>query len=71
MQAMTQELVKTIRDIVQLNPFFRESVSQMIHPHRTVVDNPVYLSDLGMSLTSLLLATLYSNSGRSLVQLPS
>jgi len=51
-KALTQEIVKTIRDIISLNPLYRESVQQMIQAGQRVVDNPVYLSDLGAALTA-------------------
>ncbi|CAL4073928.1 unnamed protein product, partial [Meganyctiphanes norvegica] len=51
-KAMTQEIIKTIRDIIALNPLYRESVQQMIQSGQRVVDNPVYLADLAASLTS-------------------
>ncbi|KAH8042519.1 hypothetical protein HPB51_023847 [Rhipicephalus microplus] len=51
MKAVTQEIVKTIRDIIALNPLYRESIQQMIQAGQRVVDNPVYLSDLGAALT--------------------
>ncbi|KAK7071168.1 Lon protease mitochondrial [Halocaridina rubra] len=51
-KALTQEIIKTIRDIIALNPLYRESVQQMIQHGQRVVDNPVYLADLGASLTS-------------------
>lgn len=50
-QALTQEVVKTIRDIISMNPLYRESLQQMLHQGQRVVDNPVYLSDLGAALT--------------------
>ncbi|MPC79753.1 Lon protease, mitochondrial [Portunus trituberculatus] len=52
LQALTQEIIKTIRDIIALNPLYRESVQQMIQHGQRVVDNPVYLADLAASLTS-------------------
>nr|XP_018912993.1 PREDICTED: lon protease homolog, mitochondrial-like isoform X1 [Bemisia tabaci] len=50
-KALTQEVVKTIRDIISMNPLYRESLQQMLHQGQRVVDNPVYLSDLGAALT--------------------
>ncbi|XP_033219061.1 lon protease homolog, mitochondrial isoform X2 [Belonocnema kinseyi] len=50
-KALTQELIKTIRDIIGMNPLYRESLQQMLHQGQRVVDNPVYLSDLGAALT--------------------
>jgi len=51
MKALTQEVIKTIREIIALNPLYRESLQQMLHLGQRVVDNPVYLSDLGAALT--------------------
>ncbi len=34
-----------------LNPLYRDSLQQMLHLGQRVVDNPVYLSDLGAALT--------------------
>lgn len=53
MKAVTQEIVKTIRDIIALNPLYRESIQQMIQAGQRVVDNPVYLSDLGADRKSV------------------
>ncbi|XP_026466181.1 lon protease homolog, mitochondrial isoform X2 [Ctenocephalides felis] len=50
-KALTQEVIKTIRDIISLNQMYRESLQQMLHQGQRVVDNPVYLSDLGAALT--------------------
>ncbi|XP_074109887.1 lon protease homolog, mitochondrial isoform X2 [Cotesia typhae] len=50
-KALTQEIIKTIRDIISMNPIYRESLNQMLHQGTRVVDNPVYLSDLGAALT--------------------
>ena len=35
-----------------LNPLYRESIQQMLHQGQRVVDNPVYLADLGAALTA-------------------
>lgn len=51
-KALTQEIVKTIRDIISLNPLYRESILQMIQTGQRVIDNPNFLSDLGASLTA-------------------
>lgn len=48
LQALTAELVKTIRDIITLNPLYRESVAQLMQSGHRAVDNPAYLSDLGL-----------------------
>ncbi|XP_069505698.1 lon protease homolog, mitochondrial [Ambystoma mexicanum] len=50
-KALTAEIVKTIRDIIALNPLYRESVLQMMQAGQRVVDNPIYLSDMGAALT--------------------
>lgn len=51
-KALTQEVIKTIRDIISLNPLYRDTLQQMMHQGQRVVDNPVYLSDLGAALTA-------------------
>lgn len=51
-KALTQEVIKTIRDIISLNPLYRDSLQQMMHQGQRVVDNAVYLSDLGAALTA-------------------
>lgn len=51
-KALTQEVIKTIRDIISLNPLYRDSLQQMMHQGQRVIDNPVYLSDLGAALTA-------------------
>ncbi|CAN9500860.1 unnamed protein product [Ophioblennius macclurei] len=50
-KALTAEIVKTIRDIIALNPLYRESVLQMMQAGQRVVDDPLYLSDMGAALT--------------------
>uniref|UniRef100_A0A674PI92 Lon protease homolog, mitochondrial n=1 Tax=Takifugu rubripes TaxID=31033 RepID=A0A674PI92_TAKRU len=50
-KALTAEIVKTIRDIIALNPLYKESVLQMVQAGQRVVDNPIYLSDMGAALT--------------------
>ncbi|XP_055383552.1 lon protease homolog, mitochondrial isoform X2 [Condylostylus longicornis] len=51
-KALTQEVIKTIRDIISLNPLYRESLQQMLHQNQRIIDNPVYLADLGASLSA-------------------
>ncbi|CAD7082598.1 unnamed protein product [Hermetia illucens] len=51
-KALTQEVIKTIRDIITMNPLYRESLQQMLHQNQRVVDNPLYLCDLGASLSA-------------------
>lgn len=51
-KAITNEIIKTIRDIISLNPLYRESISLLLQSGQRVVDNPVYLSDLGAALTN-------------------
>lgn len=51
-KALTQEVIKTIREIITMNPLYRESLQQMLHQNQRVVDNPVYLCDLGASLSA-------------------
>ncbi|XP_067947023.1 lon protease homolog, mitochondrial-like [Watersipora subatra] len=51
-KALTAELVKTIRDIITLNPLYKESVAQLMQSGQRAIDNPAYLSDLGAALSS-------------------
>ena len=51
LQALVQEIVRTIRDIIQLNPLYRESVQSVIMTGERVVEDPVYLCDLGAAIT--------------------
>ncbi|XP_029951663.1 lon protease homolog, mitochondrial-like [Salarias fasciatus] len=48
--ARTEEIVKTICDIIALNPLYRESVLPMMQAGQRVVDDPLYLSDKGAAL---------------------
>ncbi|KAL7054997.1 hypothetical protein AAHC03_024234 [Spirometra sp. Aus1] len=50
-KALSGEIVKTIRDIINLNPLYRENVLAMLQAGQRVADNPVYLSDLGAALS--------------------
>ncbi|OQV18414.1 Lon protease-like protein, mitochondrial [Hypsibius exemplaris] len=50
-KALTAEVVKTIRDIISMNPLYRDSLMQMIQSGQRVADNPIYLADLGAALT--------------------
>lgn len=50
-KALTQEIVKTIRDIVSMNSLYREPILQLMHSGQKIVDNPVFLSDLGGTLS--------------------
>ena len=43
--------MRTIRDIIQLNPLYRESVQSVIVHGERVVEDPVYLCDLGAAIT--------------------
>lgn len=51
-KALTQEVIKTLRDIIAMNSLYRESLQQMIHQNQRVVNNPSYLCDLGASLAA-------------------
>ncbi|THD25550.1 Lon protease mitochondrial [Fasciola hepatica] len=50
-KALSAEIVKTIRDIINLNPVYRENVLAMLQAGQRVADNPVYLGDLGAALS--------------------
>ncbi|KAJ6635515.1 Lon protease like, mitochondrial [Pseudolycoriella hygida] len=51
-KALTQEVIKTLREIVSLNSLYRENLQHMIRHNFRVVSDPVYLCDLGASLAS-------------------
>ncbi|KAL5482071.1 hypothetical protein EMCRGX_G022352 [Ephydatia muelleri] len=51
-KALTAEVIKTIRDIIALNPIYREALAQLIDAGKRVVDSPVHLADFGAALTS-------------------
>ena len=50
-KALTQEIVKTIREIISMNSLYREPILQLMHSGQKIVDNPVFLSDLGGTLS--------------------
>lgn len=52
LKATSAEVIKTIRDIIGLNPLYKESLSQLIEAGKRVVDNPTHLADFGAALTS-------------------
>ncbi|EDO31613.1 predicted protein, partial [Nematostella vectensis] len=51
-KALAAEAIKTIRDIISLNPLYKEFLSQLIEGGKKVVDNPSHLADFGAALTS-------------------
>jgi Lon-like ATP-dependent protease len=51
-KALTNEIVKTIRDLITLNPIMRETISLLLQNGQRVAENPVYLSDLGAAITN-------------------
>eukprot|EP00794_Sanderia_malayensis_P009736 gene9736-10731_t len=51
-KATAAEVIKTIRDIIALNPLYKESLAQLIEAGKRVVDNPTHLADFGAALTS-------------------
>lgn len=52
MRAVLQECIQTIRDMTSLNPLYKESIAQLLNTGVEIVDNPVYMADLGASLTA-------------------
>ena len=52
-QALAAEVIKTIRDIISLNPLYKEFLAQLIEGGKKVADNPVHLADFGMWIVSL------------------
>lgn len=51
-KALTQEIIKTLRDIISSNVLYRENLQHMINNNQRVVNNPSYLCDLGATLSS-------------------
>ncbi|XP_011408200.2 PREDICTED: lon protease homolog, mitochondrial-like, partial [Amphimedon queenslandica] len=51
-KALSAEVIKTIRDIISLNPLYRESLAQIIEAGKRVIDDPTHLADFGAALTS-------------------
>ncbi|XP_031561548.1 lon protease homolog, mitochondrial-like isoform X2 [Actinia tenebrosa] len=51
-KALSAEMIKTIKEIISLNPLYKEFLAQLIEGGKKVVDNPVHLSDFGAALTS-------------------
>lgn len=52
LKAVIQECIQTIRDITNLNPLYKESIAQLLNTGVKLVDNPIYMADLGASLTA-------------------
>lgn len=52
LKAVIQECIQTIRDITTLNPLYKESITQLLNTGVKLVDNPIYMADLGASLTA-------------------
>lgn len=46
-QALAAEVIKTIRDIISLNPLYKEFLAQLMEGGKRVADNPVHLADFG------------------------
>lgn len=51
-KAMTLEIVKTIREIVQMNTLIRENLQQFLGENLKVIDNPCYMAYLAACITS-------------------
>lgn len=49
-KAITQELVKTLRDIITINPMNTEILQQMLQENHNVLQDTIYLCDLGASI---------------------
>jgi len=47
-----QEIIRTIRELMHMNPLYRETVTSVINSGERVVEDPAYLSDLGAAITS-------------------
>lgn len=51
-KALTQEVIKTLREIITSNALYRDNLQNMISQNQRVVNNPSYLCDLGASMSS-------------------
>lgn len=51
-KAITQEIVKTFRDIVSVNPLSSDVLHQILEENQYVIRDTIYLCDLGASITS-------------------
>lgn len=51
-KALTQEVIKTLREIINSNALYRDNLQHMISQNHRVVNNPSYLCDLGASMAS-------------------
>lgn len=51
-KALSMEIVATIRDIIGMNPLIRDSLQQVIGQNLRIADNPAFLADLSVALTS-------------------
>lgn len=51
-KAVSQEIVQTIRDIVTMKPLSNELLEQILQQNQSVLNNVIYLCDLGAALTS-------------------
>ena len=49
---MTQEIIKSIRDIVASNSLYRDNVHQILQQGHRIVDNPIFLCDMAASLST-------------------
>ncbi|KAI3382755.1 hypothetical protein SNEBB_007741 [Seison nebaliae] len=56
-KALRAEIVKTIRDIISKDSLYRDSLSALMQAGNHMVDDPVYLADLGAGLSSSATAT--------------
>lgn len=51
-KAISQEIVQTIRDIVTMKPLPNDLLEQILQQKQTVLNNVIYLCDLGAALTN-------------------
>ncbi|KAJ6641736.1 Lon protease like, mitochondrial [Pseudolycoriella hygida] len=51
-KAISQEIVQTIRDIVSMKPLSTDLLEQILQQNQSVLNNVVYICDLGASLTN-------------------
>ncbi|XP_063680542.1 lon protease homolog, mitochondrial-like [Bolinopsis microptera] len=51
-KALSGEIVKTFRDIIKLNPLYKESIQLLVDSGKQIIDNPPHLADFGAGMTS-------------------
>lgn len=51
-KALTQEMIKTLRELITMNQLYRDNLQHLLHQNQRIVNDPIYLCDLGASLSA-------------------